>query len=289
MPRRRDLPCAACGELMWRGKGVLPAGQAMCRPCRAAGRKPSSEYGGREIPAPRVREHGAARYHAGCRCETCRAGVAAEARSYRRRRREQGRPIKRGTPWRPAKAKPCEFCGAPFDAEPKQRFCSLACSQRNRYGWSTSRELVVVPKPVAVRSTVAPTLIVTGRRFWSAITSGPCAKCGEQFTSLSGSARFCSPRCAGLTARRRAKFKVPMRVRLGIYSRDNWTCQLCREPVDPTADPTSDWYPSLDHIVPQSHTLIPDHSEANLRTAHRWCNAVRGAHGKHDDFFEEVA
>lgn len=35
MPRRPDTPCVDCGEMMWRGTGSLPAGQAMCRKCRA--------------------------------------------------------------------------------------------------------------------------------------------------------------------------------------------------------------------------------------------------------------
>jgi len=34
MPRVPDLPCAGCGELMWRGTTSLPAGQARCLPCR---------------------------------------------------------------------------------------------------------------------------------------------------------------------------------------------------------------------------------------------------------------
>lgn len=34
MARKKDLPCNRCGELMWRGKGVLPAGMARCQPCR---------------------------------------------------------------------------------------------------------------------------------------------------------------------------------------------------------------------------------------------------------------
>lgn len=36
--------------------------------------------------------------------------------------------------------------------------------------------------------------------------------------------------------------------RLAVYERDQWTCQLCRGPVDP----------------------------ANLRLAHRSCNSARG-------------
>lgn len=34
MPSRPDLPCAHCGKLMWRGSTSLPAGAAMCQPCR---------------------------------------------------------------------------------------------------------------------------------------------------------------------------------------------------------------------------------------------------------------
>jgi hypothetical protein len=52
-----------------------------------------------------------------------------------------------------------------------------------------------------------------------------------------------------------------------------------------STDPLDDWAPSLDHIEPQSWALIPDHSPANLRLAHRWCNSVRGdlSHYTDDD------
>jgi hypothetical protein len=38
----------------------------------------------------------------------------------------------------------------------------------------------------------------------------------------------------------------------------------------------SDYAASLDHIIPQSMQLIPDHSPSNLRLVHRWCNSARG-------------
>ncbi len=69
-----------------------------------------------------------------------------------------------------------------------------------------------------------------------------------------------------------------MRIRVDIYERDEWTCQLCFEPVDRdlmTLDPSNVWAPTLDHIVCQSWTSEPDHSPENLRLAHRWCNSVR--------------
>ncbi|MBT8163052.1 MULTISPECIES: HNH endonuclease [Arthrobacter] len=66
------------------------------------------------------------------------------------------------------------------------------------------------------------------------------------------------------------------RDRQAIYQRDAWTCQICRHPIDRDAKATSQWAPSLDHIEPRSTSLEPDHSAENLRTAHMWCNAVRG-------------
>ena len=39
MPRNPDVPCASCGQLIWRGPGSLPAGEAVCRDCQALGSK----------------------------------------------------------------------------------------------------------------------------------------------------------------------------------------------------------------------------------------------------------
>jgi 5-methylcytosine-specific restriction endonuclease McrA len=69
---------------------------------------------------------------------------------------------------------------------------------------------------------------------------------------------------------------VPPQVRLAIYERDGWVCQLCHEPVDPDLDQSDVWGATLDHIECQSWALIPDHRPTNLRLAHRWCNSARG-------------
>jgi 5-methylcytosine-specific restriction endonuclease McrA len=74
---------------------------------------------------------------------------------------------------------------------------------------------------------------------------------------------------------RRSDWIAP-KVRRSIYDRDNWTCQLCKEPIDRDAHWNDNYAPSLDHIIPQSHMLIPDHSPSNLRTSHRVCNSLRG-------------
>lgn len=64
--------------------------------------------------------------------------------------------------------------------------------------------------------------------------------------------------------------------RLSLYERDEWTCQLCHEPIDKSAVRGERLAPTLDHIMPRSLTPVPDHSPENLRTAHWSCNSSRG-------------
>ena len=60
--------------------------------------------------------------------------------------------------------------------------------------------------------------------------------------------------------------------RRAIYERDNWTCQLCYEPIDPEATEHAK-RASLDHVVPQSRG--GSHEPSNLRMACVGCNARR--------------
>ncbi len=65
-------------------------------------------------------------------------------------------------------------------------------------------------------------------------------------------------------------------VRLAVYERDNWVCQICGKPVLKRYIKGSHANASVDHIIPQSQQLIPDHSANNPRTTHYICNAIRG-------------
>lgn len=118
--------------------------------------------------------------------------------------------------------------------------------------------------------------------------AGTCSECGEQYVherkNMSGAhlLTYCSDRCRDRAGRRRykrryGKFAVSDAQRLAIYERDDWTCQICHLPVERDGDPLGPGAPTLDHIEPQSMTLIPDHGEHNLRLACRQCNTDRQA------------
>lgn len=266
MPRKPDLPCADCGELMWRGKGVLPAGQARCRQCRSLDAK----------------RHGYSRYRAGCRCGECREGNRARHEQYRRAFEERnGRGYYDGydRKGRPRAGAKCLGCGESVRGSyqkdrPYHRACRLREERAER-----KRHAVAARLEKAAEGT---------RSEWVWVV-GECAQCLQAFARHGQASRFCSTKCR---QRARRSWKIAMRDRLAIYDRDGWTCRLCMEPVDRdlmTTDPMNDWAPSLDHIEPQSWALIPDHSPANLRLAHRWCNSVRGDLSHHTDADLRVA
>lgn len=256
------LTCAGCGKKLIAGATSSPQGKARCRDCRGYAHHP---------------EHGVGGYYRGCRCDICRADKARSMREYYRtkggrealRRRNAKRKVKS------AQAAPaCIACGRPALGSRRDRPCHKECRTsipdylwRGTPGPAQRRALVVIEK--AARGT-------SGGGVW---VSGPCAWCGEQFTGRGKAARFCSKNCA--TAAKFARkdpytFKPSPALRLAVYERDNWTCQVCDLPVDPSEHFRSDWAGSLDHVIPQAAMLIPDHSESNLRLVHRICNAYRG-------------
>jgi len=192
------------------------------------------------------------------------------------RRREAGR----STDYHRRADQTCDNCGDVYERRvgDRSRFCSLGCANESLYGLSRSRELIhvgPVPKPVRPAPVAAP----PPRRV---IVQGDCAWCGQPFAALTstGKARTCSVRCAARLkikgrAHARGKFLVSSRRRRRLHGRDNWTCQICRLPTSQSWSAGDPWSPTLDHIEPQSTALIPDHSDANLRTAHALCNSFR--------------
>jgi 5-methylcytosine-specific restriction endonuclease McrA len=63
------------------------------------------------------------------------------------------------------------------------------------------------------------------------------------------------------------------------------SCALCGDPLDVDAPPRSRWAPSIDHVLPVSHTRGLDIATrqalatdpAGMRVVHYACNSQRGA------------
>ena len=171
----------------------------------------------------------------------------------------------------------CAECGAGHETTRWDgRYCSLWC--RDAKGRRRKALVGPLPRPERVPLPDPPAPPIP-RLF----IAGTCAWCKAPFVGrfYGTPDRYCSPACGRSATDRRHAYRHAHRYqkwidparRYAIYTRDRWECQLCGERVDPALPYNHDWAASLDHIVPRSEG--GDHSDANLRLAHRWCNAVR--------------
>lgn len=175
----------------------------------------------------------------------------------------------------------CAYCSTTFRAyHPDTECCSNTCTQRHRFGWAQSTEVVLAPPMKVTQST--PRTVRASR--WYGCT---CAICGERFIAKGYHATCSDPCRADLKAKSkraerirykqaRGRFAVPDSVRFAIYERDGWACQICSAPTSRAYTHGDHRSPTLDHIIPQSWQTVPDHSPSNLRLACALCNAIRG-------------
>lgn len=121
------------------------------------------------------------------------------------------------------------------------------------------------------------------------VVSFACLVCGAEVVTPVGCRgtprRLCSARCrnarlratnpskqAGVRRARERNAVVERFKNTEIFERDGYRCQLCGYECE--RDPLGLLGATLDHIVPLSRGGL--HSRANVRTAHRICNSLRG-------------
>lgn len=261
----RTDQCSDCGSIVYRSRSS--AAKIRCLSCR------------RKNP-----NHGhPSTYEQGCRCRPCTDAKAAKSREYAQRRKEEGRPLHLG---RRRVTAECAGCGTRIEVRAdilKQagNYCSHEChtrAQTDPNGYRATRRdrdrSIGSPGSVRRRATTRAANAAKGTSGGNLIwVQGNCIVCATPYLSPGAASRYCSPRCRNKNRGTRS-YGLTWLDRMALYARDNWTCQICRDPVDYTADPNSDWYPSIDHIVPRSHGGT--HEWENLRLAHTWCNSVRG-------------
>jgi hypothetical protein len=217
------------------------------------------------------------------RCKVVADGTAALARpGFRRQKNERQRRR------RAAKAVRLDFtcvqCGAAFGVQNPERepkYCSSQCEASAKAVSYKGRPAPTDPHP---RRTAARRKLKraarehrTNRRW----VQGRCRRCGDDFLVQNRGpslAAFCSDICAKRDAnsRRRAieaAAYVELVHRHKVFERDQWTCQLCGDPVLPDAEVPHPLAPTIDHIVPLAKGGT--HEASNVQLAHFLCNSTK--------------
>ena len=161
--------------------------------------------------------------------------------------------------------KTCPYCSMPVSGRRLVQCGSVECARK--YNADRSRE------------TMRERRATRGRDLYPA---RECMGCGTTFQPTSAGILCCSRECTNVMRYGSkalnpppGRHSIPAAVRRSVYERDDWTCYLCGYPVDRTAVAPDLEAPTIDHVIP---VRSGGSNEAeNLRTAHYYCNCVKGA------------
>lgn len=166
----------------------------------------------------------------------------------------------------------CIVCDSTWMTQRKDaKYCTLACrdaAPKPKRTWTRQQK--------ARRRATAASRGTRGTRW----ISGPCHRCGSQFAAKASRSlpRWCSQQCADLDKHDKRKAMIRKAFvedvrRYVVFERDNWTCHICKEPIDAGIawpDPNS---ATVDHVFPLARG--GEHSMANVRAAHFRCNLIK--------------
>lgn len=255
---KKDLPCASCGQMMWRGSTSAPDGKARCQPCRrtngSAARKAASKVY-RSTPTP---------------CLRCEQMFIPTKTSQKYCSRKCSRESARGYG-------ECPGCGKVLGCH-RSAHCR-SCRRRRETGWSGSKEVVVHTMYAGKDIRPRPTGPIRKRWF-----AGRCRVCATSFVSPNLS-KTCSDVCTEAVrrakdaerkqrrrARERAAYVSPVN-RYKVFERDAWTCHLCHCPVERDKAVPHPKAPTIDHVIPLARGGT--HEMTNVQTACFLCNSIK--------------
>lgn len=155
----------------------------------------------------------------------------------------------------PLRHKRCLHCENEFYAgELHKKFCSNACLNNFHYRYK--------PKTYQHK----------------------CRECGSHYTDNQENSAGCSDSCKNKFARRKRELNRYKRLKENgtidwdinlerLIKRDKGHCHLCNSKVIVNDDYNSDYYPSIDHVIPISKGGT--HTWDNVKLAHRICNTYK--------------
>jgi 5-methylcytosine-specific restriction endonuclease McrA len=206
-------------------------------------------------------------------------------------------------PFKPKLVGKCQFCGRPFEAKRiSKRFCSRSCVARIysathkpgefRKAYSAAYRATHAEElrqsDASYRENHREELAAKSRAYSAAHAEEISGRWRAHYATHAEEIRRTAANYRETHAEERRSARHRRRARLmggereafalqEIYARDEWTCQLCREPVDPSLGYPSPMMRSLDHVV-----RLADgggHTRANVRLTHLVCNLRRTTRG----------
>jgi 5-methylcytosine-specific restriction endonuclease McrA len=173
----------------------------------------------------------------------------------------------------------CQHCDRAAEVTKKTaRYCSPGCWHHAKHAAHAQVALVTEPLWRSPRPQPVTVLKPLRRRWYGA----RCPMCFAWFVSDNPRDQNCSPRCGRRAekdkrrALERNAFVAPVN-RTQVYERDQWTCQLCGDPVARAEVVPHPQAPTIDHVLPLARGGT--HEPSNVQLAHYLCNSIKSDGG----------
>lgn len=158
----------------------------------------------------------------------------------------------------------CLQCAAPIPATRRANahYCSATCSERATTVKRTAKRRANTTGPTVMRCTRCDTTVEwkPNRKYCP-----PCAKDSHREAKYRGRVAY---------KHRIRNLRLETIDPLQVHKRDQWTCSICHDPIDPTLKYPHQMSASIDHVIPLSRGGT--HSPENVASAHLDCNVRKG-------------
>lgn len=184
----------------------------------------------------------------------------------------------------------CQYCGKSFTEtrDRPNKFCSNTCSGKYYGAIRTAKRNARLAQEKEAKRLLREAK--KAKRLaeqqlhkleMQQLLTKECIVCGKTFKAKSRNNKCCSKACSKrrdnlLHEKRIYKNGKPdLSITLAkLYKRDDGICQICRRSINFNCDSNSDYYPSIDHIIPISKG--GEHQWDNVQLACRCCNTLKG-------------
>ena len=180
----------------------------------------------------------------------------------------------------------CGVCGSPFKGRnSRARYCGERCGKAARAAQAAARRQTPEYRAYYESRLAAGKYAESNRRSRErrrVVSETECRYCGSEIEVVGAQVRvICvdSPDCRyhynrdktslALARRRGVEIGEPFSY-LDVLARDDWTCGICGDPIDPTLRHPAPGSATVDHVIP----LVEGgpHSLENTQAAHYTCN-----------------